>query len=1265
MYDAQLGSGCLEGTRVKILEDMMDWIRDTTAQKIFWLTGWAGTGKSAIAWTICSRASDDPEVVLGGSFFCSRSASWAAQRDVRCIIPTLAQLLARQSITFSEALNEELTRDPDILHKQVKIQIERLLGKPLHALASSREPVLFIIDALDECGGHSTTTETVDDVETRHIVSEMLVALVAFCTAEPELPVKFLVTSRPETHIRDTPVSELDFSKILRLQTVDKEQVTADIRFYIATRLFSTPRLRARFVEGDADILAHHCDGLFIAATTALKYTFDRGNDAAPMRFKTVLNTSRDGLGIGATAQLDRMYTLILDDAAREDESGADGLPTMLQLLAALLSARMILSVEALSDLLGLPKDDVHATLSRLHAVVHVPDDDGEPGLRTLHASFGDYILRRAPHHIRIRGSNDNVVPAHACLRVMAKHLCFNISQSHSSYDPNASPKPESVTLSLEYACTQWIYHIASLTEPSVLNKMIDDVFRPNFMFWLEVMSVLGQVHRAAAMLHVAAITVRLRISRYLPQPAHLNFQIQSPELSQFFRDANSFVASSHEAIKRSAPHIYLSALPFADKSSLIYKIFAPLFTGLISVELSGISQHGGRLVMTLTGHKAGVTSLAYSPDGLYIVSGSLDGTVRVWDTRTAEEFTSPLCSKDGPVLSLAMASDGKQVVSGTHAGTVCIWNILTSISTPRHRFLDLSAPIISVAFSLQNSLVASLSESLEARIWRAETGEALAIVNLGTSPERPIGSILNQNPFNNTFTFRRNSVQEVNFSTDDRIMLSDWSNMSIKCINGSGPHVEPPFRFSSATQTMVSFEHQSILLWTQRAMGQWVSSRLDGHTETIRSAIFSPMGSYIASASDDATIRIWSAGGGQAAVLSPSARSRKIAFQSMSPERANVVIVSHDGSLSNWNAGTGEAMLPLQAEWTSKIYSTAISSDGSLIATGFEDGNIRLLNTQTGVTLGETRNRGGCVAVILAFAPDMRSLASVSRSMSFLGGASKSTLHIWNFSSGRDTHVIDLGMADFGSTILSADGRFIAVQHSNGHVRLWQIEASPRELRLPHELQIARSITFSPDGTHIASGGQGGVSYVWNVSTWHKVLTLSGHTSLVNAVIYSLDGRLIGTASTDKSIRIWDAKTGMSVATLRMNRWNSHSEFQMLGFTSDGTSLVLCSADGTISVWDVIAACSLSAKKAKDDFAILSAVTFNDGWITRPSGELLLWVPAEYRAHLQIPLNTDRCGDQSVIIRTCDEGWHRGQDWTSCWRGDLSDAVFDTVSLP
>jgi len=494
-----------------VLRDIETWIQNPEAPQIFWLTGIMGSGKTAIGWTVCSRARASSKMVLGGSFFCSRSAGTGAQRDARCIIPTLVQLLARQSFEFSQILVAELARDPDILHQRVAMQMEYLLYKPLLVLQRSSLPIVFVIDALDECGGLSNANGPSDDSESHRLISDMLEALVAFSRYPVKLPVKFLVISRPETHIRDTPVSDPKFSRVLQLHTVNKQHVMEDIRLYISTRLRSGPKLNFLFTNGDVDTLVQLCNGLFIVATTALEFALGAGVDRAVVRFKRLLNSTQDGLSAGAAAPLDRMYALILAEAVNVDTADADlGLPNLLQMLASLLCARSSLSVAALSELIDLPVTHLRACLSHLHAVLHVPDDDGESGLRTLHASFSDYMFGRAPTSSRVTASLGHNILARGCLNVMVKRLHFNVSKSLSSYDQNPSTTPNSITPSLEYACLHWVYHIYDLPRNLVhaFEGDINAAFVPRFLFWLEVLSVLGRVSRGAAMLIIAASTV-------------------------------------------------------------------------------------------------------------------------------------------------------------------------------------------------------------------------------------------------------------------------------------------------------------------------------------------------------------------------------------------------------------------------------------------------------------------------------------------------------------------------------------------------------------------------------------------------------------------------------------------------------------------------------------------------------------------------------------------------------------------------------------
>ena len=518
-YTAQPTIGCMEGTRERILNEIDAWIRDPEAQRICWITGMAGTGKTTIAKTVCERASADPHIILGGSFFCSRTGV-AAQRDVLCVFPTLAQLLARQSAEFSRALADDIARDRDIQHHHVTVQVKQLLCTPLLALDSSHAPIVLVIDALDECGSDAT----VSDEESHEAVSEMLDALVTSLPSSVKVSVKFLVTSRPETQIRETSISDADLSRILRLHAVNREEVDADIHRYINetlnTKLSRKPKIRAKFTESDVQDLVRLCDGLFIVAATALKHTFSSGKDGAEAMFADLLNASRDSLSEDAASPLDRMYRIILEDAARKS---ATKLSAILRALATILSARMTLSISALADLLAQKPSDIHASLSRLHAVVDIPDGDYVPGLRTLHASFGDYLFTRAPVDIRIPQSLGHYTLARGCLSVMSKQLHINVSRCVSSYEPNPPTKPDSISRSLEYACLHWAHHVAGSkctdsTAPTaeVVDTDIGNMFRPNFLFWLEVLSVSRKVSLAPGLLLMAASNVSLSPILYI-----------------------------------------------------------------------------------------------------------------------------------------------------------------------------------------------------------------------------------------------------------------------------------------------------------------------------------------------------------------------------------------------------------------------------------------------------------------------------------------------------------------------------------------------------------------------------------------------------------------------------------------------------------------------------------------------------------------------------------------------------------------------------
>ena len=100
--------------------------------------------------------------------------------------------------------------------------------------------------------------------------------------------------------------------------------------------------------------------------------------------------------------------------------------------------ARLQAVPRALAELLSISADHLRSRLDRLYAAVYMPDSDHDRGVRTLHASFGDFLFRRAPETVRLSVYFGHQEMVHGCLQRMAwEVLCFNVSRSSSSFEPN------------------------------------------------------------------------------------------------------------------------------------------------------------------------------------------------------------------------------------------------------------------------------------------------------------------------------------------------------------------------------------------------------------------------------------------------------------------------------------------------------------------------------------------------------------------------------------------------------------------------------------------------------------------------------------------------------------------------------------------------------------------------------------------------------------------------------------------------------------
>ena len=143
-YECGNRQGCLRGTRRDTLWQIECWLTEERDQRVFWLNGLAGTGKSTIAQTFAEMSFADGK--LGASFFCSQD--FEDRSNLQIIFPTLAFQLARQYRSFREKLLRVLRANCDVKHESLYSQVKKLIVGPLE---TTNIPTLIIIDALDEC----------------------------------------------------------------------------------------------------------------------------------------------------------------------------------------------------------------------------------------------------------------------------------------------------------------------------------------------------------------------------------------------------------------------------------------------------------------------------------------------------------------------------------------------------------------------------------------------------------------------------------------------------------------------------------------------------------------------------------------------------------------------------------------------------------------------------------------------------------------------------------------------------------------------------------------------------------------------------------------------------------------------------------------------------------------------------------------------------------------------------------------------------------
>jgi WD40 repeat protein len=532
----------------------------------------------------------------------------------------------------------------------------------------------------------------------------------------------------------------------------------------------------------------------------------------------------------------------------------------------------------------------------------------------------------------------------------------------------------------------------------------------------------------------------------------------------------------------------------------IVYSPDGKLIAACDSNQLKLYDSASGELVMALSGHGKDVISVAFSLDGKYLATGSVDTTVRLWDVNSGN-LIRVLEGHSAEVGGLAFSPDGKLLITSSEDGMLIIWDAETG------------------------ELVRNLPQFTVYKVSFSPDGKRLAAA-----------------------TF--NGLQVWMYTLDSAEPISLEASQAILTIpDGSSGIFSPDGKWLAAISLSIA-NRNAVKLWDANT-GQELLT-LVGHTDWLAGLAFSPDGKRLASTSLDGTVRIWSLtpGGETVAVIAPPAGyGNRVVYN---PNGQEFATNGGDGTATIWNAKTGEPRLTLTGH-DIEVLNVAFSPDGKRFATGSSDATAIIWDTATGKKLLTLSGHEKGVRDI-AFSPDGNLIAT--------GGFDK-TARVWDATTGKQIQIFTDYEGIVPGVAFSPDGTYLATSSTDGTAKIWDVQTGELVLKfagggpdiayspdgtkiatsgveitakiwnattgeemfaLPGHSADIRLVIFSPDGKLLATGSGDNTAKIWDVETGQEILTLPGSQGGVYGAAFSpVDGgSQIAVASNDGIVRVF-----------------------------------------------------------------------------------------------------------------------------------------------
>jgi WD40 repeat protein len=578
------------------------------------------------------------------------------------------------------------------------------------------------------------------------------------------------------------------------------------------------------------------------------------------------------------------------------------------------------------------------------------------------------------------------------------------------------------------------------------------------------------------------------------------------------------------------------------------------------------------------TGHQNLVLAAAFNPSGSMVASGAADNTAKLWDTPLSVPLREYL--HGGAVNALALSPDGARLAGAVNDGSVKVWNVADGKQL--FNLIGHKGPVLSVSFGGNGQFLASCGSDHTIRLWNPNNGQDLGIIGAHAGSANAVLASPNGNSL---------------YSAGDDGLLKAWK-----------VPVPAPRRLAAQSDviTLVVLANDGRTVVTAGADRNVQMINFDngqpirqwkGGAAPITTLGISNNKAVVAAGTSDGRLLLWNASDAKPIREIP-AHSGTLTGIAFHPQNTQVMTAGKDGTLKLWNIAPGKKPAPEDNKPVKTIEAhkggvagIAFHGNGTQVLSGGADKTAKLWNVATGQS----------VRAYPAL-PDALSAVAFSRDYSQVGAAAGKIVKVWNTNDGKELlrllHPGEVRCLSFGADrtklatgcvdqrariwdgtsgkelqFFSHTGPVHAVALSNNNTSL--LSAGTENAAVVHAIAIVRAVPASAapvralglaPGGQVLTGGDDRVVHLWNVNSGVSERTFVSSEGSVRAIAVARNGLLIATGGTDRNVRVY------SLADAKLQGiFKTPGAVLSLAFNPNGQTLAAaCDAKSTVT-WNVI----------------------------------------------------------------------------------------------